>query len=1086
MKSYFPIGLHMSYLRHHMSYFSKFDIKLKLSLFVFAVSILPINASTIENDTDNTIKTNKPVQEITVSGTVSDASGPLPGVNIVVKGTSQGTQTDFDGNYSLSVDSNATLVFSFLGYKTKEVAVGGNAKVDVILEEDVAGLDEVVVVGYSTKKRGELTGSVSTIQSEAIEQSSSKDIAKSLAGRASGLIISDRGGYPGAGNGQPGNTDDDATTILIRGKSTLGNNAPLILIDGIPQASFSQLAPQDIASLTVLKDGAAAIYGSRAANGVILITTKRGKSGKPKINFSTSYNVSSFTRQPKLMSSAQWATYQNEIAGYEGNALPYSEADIAAYASGDDPINFPSTDWADLTFADSSPESRTSLSISGGTDKVKYFVSGDFQDQKGMYRSGALKFKQHQIRSNIDINLTDDFKLGVDISGRFGNTRQPGVDDNNIYKLIFNTVPIEVGRYPNGLPARGSDEGNPILTSSNESGFVKTISNNLQGRFSIDYNLNKLVDGLSVKGFAGVRRLNTDTKNWYSPWTYYELVGDEYEPRIGSNQRGTNRILRESFWKFDEQIYNIRLHYSNSFGDHSVSAFVGHERLNSNTRQFFAEKTGGFPNPATGELFQGNNDDRQLSSGQSSEFARQDYFGSFSYDFKKKYFIDFTIRHDGSSNFGPGKRFGTFPSVALSWELGKEAFLENVDWITSLKLRGSWSEMGNDRIGANQFLSLYNYGSTNLNTAFPNYYVFGDGGNFYNTYTLSRIANTDVTWETAEMKNVGLNFSLFDGRLNGDINYFFQDRSGILVNRSGNIPAFVGLQNSQIPPENIGATKNYGWEFELSWADQLNDNFSYNLGANFSQAKNEVISLPEGDNISPLMRQQGLPIDSYIMYRTNGVFRDQAQIDATDVKLGNPQPGDINYVDSNGDGAINAEDRVRVASSNIPQIQYGIYGGFNYKALSFNFLLQGQAEAETLVYFAETPGAVPEFVFNNRWTPNNTNAAFPRAFAPGDAQNAPISEGPATATNSGFQGADLWYQDASFLRLKEVEIGYTLSKDKIGLGDLKLFVRGFNLLTMFSDIYDLGLDPEATGYNSFRNATYTPLKTYTVGLNFSF
>ncbi|WP_299556487.1 TonB-dependent receptor [Seonamhaeicola sp.] len=1082
MKNHFYVRQLMSYLGQLMSL--KFDLKFKLLISVFAMTVLQTNANTFNDDTKTIL-----AQQTTVSGTVSDASGPLPGVNIVVKGTTQGTQTDFDGNYTLAVDGNATLVFSFLGYKTKEVAVAGNTKIDVTLEEDIAGLDEVVVVGYSTKKRGELTGSVSTISSEAIEQTSSKDVAKSLAGRASGLIISDRGGYPGQGNGAGANTNDDATTILIRGKATTGNNSPLILIDGIPQGSFSQLNPQDIASLTVLKDGAAAIYGSRAANGVILITTKRGKSGKPKINLTTTYNVSSFTRLPNLMSSAQWATYQNEIAGYDPNItdLPFTQQEIDLYASGSDPLNYPNTDWAALTLADSSPESRTSLSISGGTDNVKYFVSGDFMDQTGMYRSKDLKFKQHQLRSNIDINITEDIKLGVDVSGRFGNNQQPGVDRNNIYKLIFNTVPIQVGRYPNGLPARGSDEGNPVLTSSNASGFVNAKSTNLQGRFTLDVNLNKLVEGLSIKGFAGIRKLNTDTKSWYTPWTYYVFNGTDYDEAIGSNQRGTDRILRESFWKFDEQLFNIRLHYSNTFGDHSVSAFVGNERLNSNTREFFAEKIGGFPDPKTGELFQGSSE-RQLALGESSEFARIDYFGSLSYDYQKKYFVDFTIRRDGSSNFGLGHQYGTFPSVAVSWALNKESFMENIDWITALKLRASWSQMGNDRIRPNQYLSQFDYGSTNLNTPFPNYYTLGTGGVTFNTYRLALIENPLVTWETADMKNLGLNFSLFDGKLNGDVNYFYQKRDDILIQVTGATPAFIGLQPSQIPDENIGATKNWGWEFELSWADQLNENFSYNIGANFSQAKNEVISLPEGSNISDLVKQEGLPIDSYVMYRTNGAFRDQAQIDATPVKWGDPQPGDINYVDSDGSGAIDAGDLIRVGSSNIPQIQYGIYGGFNYKAFNFNFLLQGQAEAETLVYFPESPGAIPEFMFNNRWTPNNTNTGFPRPFGPGDAQNAPISQqtiAPASQ-NAGFEGADLWYQDASFLRLKEVEIGYTLSKDVIGIGDLKLFARGFNLLTMFSDIYDLGLDPEATGYRDFRSATYTPLKTYTVGLNFSF
>lgn len=1035
-----------------------------------------LTESSLENDL-----TSNPIQQ-TVTGTVSDATGPLAGVTILVKGTTNGTSTDFDGNYSINIDDDqTTLVYSYIGYSSKEVQVDGKSEINVTLEEDAALLDEVVVLGYSTKKKGEVTGSVSTINSKAIEQSSSKDVAKSLAGRASGLIISDRGGVPGAGNGGGGDTDDDATTILIRGKSTLGNNTPLILIDGVPSDSFSQLAPQDIASLTVLKDGAAAIYGSRAANGVILVTTKRGESGKPKINFSHAYNVSSFTKRPELMDVNQFATYENEI-----NAR-VNGADADPLFTPQDIAGFPNTDWADEVLAKTSPESRTSLSVSGGSEKAKYFVSGDFIDQKGLYKSGSLGFKQYQLRSNIDVNLTDSFKLGVDLATRFGKRTAPGVNANNIYKLIFGLPPNEIARYPNGLPARGGDEGNPILTSSNASGFDDIFTNTTTGRFTVDWKLSKLLKGLSIKGFTGFRKIETNRKTWYSPWTFY-AQGDDgtFEPRIGSNQQGTERILTERFDKFDEQIYNARLHYDNTFGDHSISTFVGMERLNNDSNNFFASKVGGFPDASRGELFQGNNDDRQASGGTSSEFKRQDFFGSLSYDFKKKYFIDFTMRYDGSSRFGEGNRYGTFPSAAVSWAIDKESFLENVSWIDGLKLRASWSEMGNDRIGANQFLSLFdlgtNTGNTNnpLGTRFPNYYVLGEGGeNFSNTYNLARLANTDVTWETAKLWNIGLNFTLFDSKLSGDFNYYEQDRSDILVNRSGAIPGFIGLQNSQIPAENIGETRSWGYEFELAWNDQVNDNFSYNLGMNFTNARNEVISLPEGENILDSQKQAGKPIDSYNnVFPTNGIFKDQAQVDATAIKREGTVPGEPIYVDVNDDGVVDGNDFIRTSTSNIPQVQYGIYGGFNYKAFGFNFLLQGQAEAETLVFFDQS-GAKPEFVFNERWTPNNTNSIYPRAFAQGDA----ISGGQIDGTD-GF--ADIYYFDASFVRLKEVELSYTLKSDVIKFADIRLFARGFNLATFFSDIWDLGLDPEATGYNNFRGAQYTPLKTYTLGVNFSF
>lgn len=468
------------------NYFSLLNKLFLIQLILCSLLAIPLHASAKENTPP--INT----QQRTITGSVSDEMGPMLGVSIVVKGTTTGTTTDFDGNYSIAVDNDATvLVFSYIGYKAQEVTVGSKSTINITLETDAENLEEVVVLGYTTRKKGEVTGSVSSIKSEDIEKTSNKDLAKSLAGKVSGLIVNDRGGYPGS-------TGD--VSLLIRGKSTLNNNSPLILIDGVVSGSFSQLSPQDVASITILKDGAAAIYGARAANGVILVTTKRGKSGKPKINISSSYNLSSFSVKPSLMSSEQYAIYENEITDRLGQAPRFTQEQIDKYASGTDPLNFPSTDWSDLTFARTSPESRNTISISGGNEDVKYFVSGDFIKQVGLFKSGDLKFKQNQVRSNLDIKLTDDIKIGVDISGRFGNTQEPGVDAGFIYKHIYTNEPTQAGIYPNGLPGWGGENGaNPYVMSSNQSGFLKRIDNTLRGRFSFDWDLNKITPGLSFK-----------------------------------------------------------------------------------------------------------------------------------------------------------------------------------------------------------------------------------------------------------------------------------------------------------------------------------------------------------------------------------------------------------------------------------------------------------------------------------------------------------------------------------------------------------------------------------------------------------
>ncbi|WP_136482004.1 SusC/RagA family TonB-linked outer membrane protein [Cognatitamlana onchidii] len=1056
--------------------------KLKFVLGVFyllAISAFGFSPNELTLDAENHVESEKievpdEIQAIEISGVVSDVDGPLPGVNIVVKGTTTGTQTDFDGNYAISVSgSNPVLVFSYVGYKTQEIPVGAQKTINVLLEQDVAGLDEVVVVGYSTRKRGELTGSVSTVSAKEIENTSNTEVAKSLAGRASGVIINDRGGYPGSNN----------VDILIRGQSTLNNNNPLILIDGIQSgtAVFNQLAPQDIESLSILKDGAAAIYGTRAANGVIIVTTKRGKSGRPKLQLSTSYSLSSFSVTPDLMTSAEWATYENEIAERISAPLPFTEEDIEKYRSGEDPLNYPNTDWADLTFANTVPETRNSLSISGATENVGYFVSGDFMSREGVFDSGDLNFNQTQVRSNIDVKLNNDIKVSVDLSGRFSQQNQPGVDAGFIYKHIYTNFPNEIGVYPNGLPAFGGENGaNPVIMSSNQSGFVENNYTNLRGRLALDWKLDAITEGLSFNGFVGLRRGSGNIKNFYTPWTWYrfnETTG-EYDENIGFSQRGKDRILNENFNKFNQELFNATFRYNRTFGNHSINGLIGYE-LTTGESEFFEVQRNSLPSPSRPYLFAADGEDI-VTAGGAAENALISYFGNVVYDYNKKYILELTLRRDGSSNFPPGKQFDNFYSIGGTWAIGKESFLEDVSWLSSLNLRGSYSKMGNDRIPPFQFLTRYNYNSDPTvpgQNVRPNYYHFGEVGAYFAGYSSSVTPNPNITWEKAFMKNIGLSFSLFDSKFTGDINYFSQRREDILEDRGNEVAAFTGII---FPDENVGVVDSYGFELSLGWAEQINNNFRYNLGFNFTQAKSEVVGLPEPANVTPSMSRVGKPVRSYVVYPTAGVFPDQATVDATDVKLENTVEGEIHYLDTDDNGVIGAGDRVRTSTSNIPEIQYGFSGGLNYKEWNFSFLWVGQAEAQVLVFF-DQQGSKPSYVFDQRWTPDNRNSRYPRAFGLNDTFSGNQNSNP-----DNFQGADTWLHDASFLRLKEVELGYTIPRDITRFADMKIFARGLNLLTLFSDVYDLGLDPEATGYNNFRNATYPSLTMFTFGLNMTF
>ena len=962
------------------------------------------------------------------------------------------------------------MVFSAIGYKTQEIVVGNKTTINVVLEADVSNLDEVIVVGYTSKKRGEVTGSISTLKAEEIENTSNREVAKSLAGRVTGLIVSDRGGYPGSNND---------VTLLIRGQSTLNNNAPLILIDGVQAGigTFNQLTPQDIDNLSILKDGAAAVYGNRAANGVIIVTTKRGKTGKPKINVSTSYSISSFSAKPSLMNSEQFAIYENEVATRVGNPLPYSQSDLNNFASGTDPINFPSTNWFDETFADSAPESRNSISISGGTEKAKYFLSLDNMQRQGMFASGDLTFKQNQVRTNLDVKLSEDIKLSADFSGRFADDKSPGVPASFIYKHIYTNFPTEVAVYPNGLPGRGGEDGaNPIIMSSREAGFNDNSVNDIRGRLALDWNLDKVTDGLSFNAYSGLRRTLSNQRDFYNPWTYYVLnqTTNEYEANPGKSQQGSVNILRDTSFKFDEALLNGSLRYNNTFNDvHSINAMAAIEQITTKSSTFFAQAND-LPSAELPFLFSGD-PETAVNGGTGSELAVLSYFGTLSYDYDKKYFVDLMLRRDGSSRFGPGKRFGTFYSVGGNWALGKEKFLENVSWLNALNIKGSYSVMGNDRIAPFQFLSQFAYGNTGgNNNQRPNNYVFGESGAVFNGFRTGLAPNPDVTWETAEMSNIAVSFAMFDNRLSGEVNFYKQKRSDILVSNAAAVPNFTGVR---LPDENLGKVNSNGVEITLGWADQMGE-VSYNLGFNLTQAQNEVVFLPQPANLPERQDITGFRIGSYVVAPTNGIFKNQDQVNNATATINNTVEGEPFYRDVNEDGVIDNQDWTRINSSNIPEIQYGFTGGLNYKNWNFNFLLQGQAKAKVLVYFDQI-GSKPEHVFTDRWTPTNTGARYPRAFSLNDQYS-----GPQDNDNSVY--ADLWYHDASFLRLKEVELGYTLTKEKTTFADIRIFARGFNLLTMFSDVQKLGLDPEASGYNNFRDSTYPSLKMYTFGLNFTF
>jgi len=1001
----------------------------------------------------------------TITGTVSDANGPLGGVTVLFKGTYKGASTDLDGNYTIKVDGdNAVLVFSYIGYESQEVIVGNQTVINVTMVENASKLDEVVVVGYGTRTRGELTGAVSTIKTEEIVRTSSNNLSKSLAGKVPGLTILDRGGYPG----ERGTVD-----VLIRGRSTLGNNEPLVVIDGVPGGDFSFLAPDDIESFSVLKDAAAAIYGARAANGVILITTKRGKIGKPSVNITHTNQIQSFTRTPTYMNSYQFTTYRNEVEARYNRSQPYSDADVINFRDSNDRVAYPNTNWHDLTLNNWANQTRNQISISGGTEAVRYFINGDLLNQGGQYKSGDLKFRQYQLRSNLDIKVNDWINLGVDLYGSSGKTIQPGASRSWVFRHFQLAFPTEVGQYPNGLYGIGAEDGaNPAVMSSFQSGSVDERDSELRTRFKLDLDLDFITEGLGLNANTTIIQRNSDTKNFQKPWIVhgYNPTTDEYVPQVGFNfNNGQFMSVEESFSKYNEEYYNIQLNYDRTFNnDHTLRAFVAMEQTEWRTRAFSAYKRD-LISAELPSLFAGS-DNGQRSTGFEQENGRLNYFGSLSYNYKRKYLLDFTLRYDGSDNFPEGKQFGTFPGIQAAWVISQEPFLEESNFISNLKLRASWSKMGNDRIPGFGFLNTFKYGG-NLPQGYHNYYIFGESPTQVNTFFNNNVANPNITWEEAISQNIGLEVGFFDGKLNGDFNYYWGTRSNILTKRNASVPDYTALQ---LPLENLGEVDNWGYEIELSYADRVGEDFSYNIGGNFSNAKNKIVFLDEPANVPDWRTQEGRSLGSFLAYPTDGLYRNQAEIDAYPAAATGTLPGDVKYLDTDGDGKITGNDVILTNTSNVPEIIYSVNAGLKYKNFDFNVLFQGQTNAQILVSF-DDEGNRPDILFNQRWTPENPNARYPRAYGLKDRFN--------TKSNA---TQETWLHDASFLRLRDMQIGYNLPKNLIkGVPDIRLFLRGSNLFT-WDKLKGWNLDPEMPGYQGNAPDAYQPLKTWSIGTNINF
>ncbi len=1034
-------------------------LPLKLSLILSF--IVPFN-TLAGNDLQNmTGKIN--AQQLKITGNVTDAATdePLLGVNVYVEGTTVGTTTDLNGSYTIEVpNTETTLVYSYIGYVAEKIQVTGQTVINVKLVPDVKSLDEIVVVGYGTQKKETLTGSVSNVSGKEVTKSPSPNVTSSLVGKLPGLTVNQRSGEPGR----------DDPRILIRGAGSFtfvddadpnkfwNSNGPLIVIDGVPRDLMSRLNPDDIESISVLKDASAAIYGARAANGVILITTKKGKAGKPVFDFSFNSAFQHPTKVPKMLDAATYAEVYNEADWYRqgrpDNYSPFYSADaIQKYRDGSDPVLYPNTNWMKEVLKPYSLQKRTSLQVTGGTETTRYLLSFATMNQNGDYRNSPSDYNQYNMRAKIDVDLNKNFTVGANINAIINNSTytvaQTWINFTNI--LVAN--PTLVARYPNGLIAPGRLGENPLL--NDQRGYDKTEDNPLFSTFTATYKI-PFVQGLKIDGSFNYDVRNQFEKVYNLPYTYYEynVNTQEYDKKQGT---GTSTVeLTDTYRKWTTMLYNYRISYDRTFDKHHVAAMVGQEQQ-KNTYTWADAYRKNFVSPAIDQIDVGSTAPEDKNNGGSAtSSAYNNYFGRFNYDFGSKYLIEFLFRYDGSQIFPQGKRYGFFPAFSAGWRLSEEDFIKNnLPFVNQLKLRFSHGQIGNDRVDPYQYSQNYTFGQN---------YVFGtnDVAGIY----AGVMPNPNVTWEVSKKTDAGLEASLWNSLLGIDLTVWKEKRSNILAQRILSVPNTLGF--SGLPDENIGESNNHGFELVLSHRNTINE-LVYNISGNVAFAKSKIVYMDETPNTEAYMNRTGHPIGAPLYYKADGIFHTQQELDAYPHASGT-QVGDIKILDLNGDSIINTDDQFRFDYTATPQIVFGLNISVQYKSFDLSVFIQGQAKAynydATFVNLGNTTfdnGFVDRA--NNRWTVDNPNGTMPRA----DAYQ---------AGNTTF-----FLYDATFVRLKTIELGYSLPKKWVSIvkfNDVRIYANAFNLLTWAKDIK--WSDPEISGYSLY----YPQQRMINLGVNVKF
>lgn len=982
----------------------------------------------------------------TITGTVLDTENqPVAGANVVVKGTYIGAITDVNGKFTVNVPSSASIItFSFIGYIDKEVEVGNNTVVDVTLETVATALEEVVVVGYGTQKKVNLTGSVETINSNEIVKQPVSQVSQALVGLTPGLTAIQS-------SGQPGN---DNSTLRIRGVGSIGaSNDPLILIDGV-EGDINGINPNDIDNISVLKDAAAAaIYGSRASNGVILVTTKRAKSGELSLTYTNYIGWQKPTELPEFLGALDFLKYSG-----------VSQTVIDNYAAGmiSNPDLYPDTDWVGLLFSENGFQQHHDMTISGGTEKIKSLASVSFLDQ------GAnivyYNFKRYNGRINTDLKISEKIDVNFDISFNRSQRIAPVTSLSLVTQDDYRIPPIYHAIHSDGSWGDGWQGQNPIA-AVNDGGNNTSLWNNFRGVLKISY---KPIKDLNLSVMYAPEYddgYSSSFAKMYKTIIDWNIKTTRNYPSRNSLSQSTSKAFTNNF--------NALATYNKTFNDHSFIALLGYEFIKYEYATFAASRQdfilGNF------EVLNAGSAESDDNSGSATHSGLVSYFGRLNYSFREKYLIEANLRRDASSRFESKNRVSLFPSFSAGWRLSKESFIENLGLFSDLKFRFSWGRLGNQQIGSDfPYASSIVLGSSNF--LFNNAIITGA--------TQNVLANSLIQWETTETTNFGLDLGFFKQKLTLTTDYYIRKTNDILLNLP--IPLVIGLSPSM---QNAGNVENKGWDFSLGWEDFKGD-FSYFARLNFSDVRNKVTNLAgvgpiiSGNSITDV----GSPIWSIYGYESSGIFQDQEEINSAPTQFGTLVPGNIRYKDQltvdidnddipdQADGKINPDDRVIIGNP-FPRMSFGLNLGAEYKGFDLSVSFQGVGKRDVIlqgdmVWALYNAGKIQEWHVRESWSTENTDAKYPII----------------KATSSGSNDAQMsstWVFDASYLRLRNVSFGYTLPEKLFNnnfIKSVRVYCSGINLLT-FNKL-PTGIDPLVP--NGTDGSIFPVTSNFSIGLDVHF